>query len=88
MTPEPLQDVRSSTRWRLLREFATRGDTPVSDDKDSENNGLRESAPVSAHVMGEERARGNGALCKASKKLSLVSRPRPTLRNRSLRAWL
>lgn len=33
MNPEPLQNVREPARWRQLREFATRGDTPVSGER-------------------------------------------------------
>ena len=79
MSPVPLQNVGKSARWRELREFATRRDTPVSGDKVNKNSALRESAPVSAHVMSEERGEGERSLMQSLQKTvaGVASTPNP-----------
>lgn len=79
MSPVPLQDDRGPARWRQSREFATPCDTPIRGDKENKNSALRESAPVSVHVMGEERGDGERRLMQRLPKTvaGVASTPNP-----------
>lgn len=79
MSPVPLRDDREPARWRQSREFATRRDTPVNGDKGNKNKSLRQSAPVSTHVMGEERGEGQRSIMQWLQKTvaGVASTPNP-----------
>lgn len=68
MSPVPRRDVREPARWRQLREFATRGDTPINDDNGTKTKACESLHQFSAHVMGEERGEGERSLMQSLQK--------------------